>query len=329
MNHEIDRQTLTAACSIVRTQTDKLAGHLRRLEKSDEIEEVHQARVACRRMRQAFTFFADCFEQELLVDWKKATKKLLRQLSLARDLDVQMIFLKEFIETSAAGDKKAGPGLARLLLRLQQHRHQIQSDVLKAAARFQRKKILINIHLQTEKILFQMRQSPPAAGDTLRQRIQERLGSVFEPMNKKESALADPKDSEGHHALRIAVKRFRYCLEIADSVMGGRLESFVKTAKTLQTLLGDLHDCILWQEYLDNFAEDEKDRMREFCGHIRGFGRLTAGIALLSRDRRHAAKEIYRQACECVDEINHRETWREVFDIISHQPLDKIYEQPD
>jgi CHAD domain-containing protein len=327
MNPDMDSRTLTAACAIVRKQVDKLAGHLRRLDQPEDVEVVHQARVACRRLRQAFTFFEDCFDPAQVVDWKKATKKLLRQLSLARDLDVQEVFLKEFMGLPAAADKKVQPGLSRLLLRIQQRRHQVQGDVLKAAARFNRKKILINIHLQTEKILFQLRQEQLPTEDALRQRLQDRLGAVFERMKEKESVLNDPKDFEGHHALRIAVKRFRYTLEIADVVMGGRLAPFVKTTKTLQTLLGDLHDCVVWQRQLEDFIDLEKKRMVEFCGHARAFGRLTAGIAFLSRDRKHAAKALYQQACELTADIHKCDAWQDVFDIIAHQPLEETHEQ--
>jgi CHAD domain-containing protein len=329
MNSQIDSHTLAAACEIIGKQVDKLAGYLGKLDQPEDIEVVHQARVACRRMRQALAFFDDCFDQEQLADWKKATKKLLRQLSLARDLDVQSAFLRAFMDSPASGDKKAQPGLARLLLRLEQRSRQVQGDIIKAAARFHRKKVLINIHLQTEKILFQLRQEQVSIPDALRQRLQDRLDPAFKQMQEKEAALDDPKNSDGHHALRIAVKRFRYRLEIADAILGGRLTSFVKTTKTLQTLLGDLHDCVVWQEHLNDFFDSEKERMKEFCGHTRSFGRLAAGITVLGRDRKHAAKEFYRQAREVVDDIRKHDSWQQVFDLILHQPLGDAHEQAD
>jgi CHAD domain-containing protein len=329
MNPHIDNQTLITACGIIRRQVDNLAVHLRGLDRPDEIEEVHQARVACRRMRQAFGFFGDCFEQEQLAGWKKATKKLLRQLSLARDLDVHASFLRTFIDSPAADDKKIRPGLERLLFRIQQRRRQAQDGVLKAAARFDKKKILINVHLQTEKILFQLSRTEVLTQDALRLRLQERLGAALEQMKEKESLLNNPKDSEGHHALRIAVKRFRYRLEIADAVAGGLLDPFIRIAKTLQTLLGDLHDCVVWQEELTDFIDSEKERMMEFCGHARSFGRLKPGIDCLSRDRKRAAKELYRQACDYVAEIQSRDPWQQVFDIISQQPEGDTHDQAE
>jgi CHAD domain-containing protein len=329
MDSEIDNQTLIVACGIVRKQVDKLAGHLRRLDQTDDIEVVHQARVACRRMRQAFAFFGDCFEQDQMAGWKKATKRLMRQLSLARDLDVHAAFLQTFMNSPVWEDKKVHPGLGRLMLRIQQRRRQAQNDVLRAAARFNKKKILINIHLQTEKILFQMSREPALTQDALRQRLQDRLGAALEQMKEKESFLDDPKDCEGHHALRIAVKRFRYRMEIADSITGGLLGPFIKTAKVLQTLLGDLHDCVVWQEELSDFVDSEKERMKEFCGHTRSFGRLGPGIDCLSRDRKSAAEELYRQACEYVADVHSCDPWQQVFDIISHQPLGDTHEQTD
>jgi CHAD domain-containing protein len=329
MNPDMDSQTLTAACGIMQAQADKLGRHLERLDRPEEIETIHQARVTCRRMRQVFAFFDDCFDPEQMAVWKKATKKLLRRLSLARDLDVHSAFLQTFIDTLDADNKKVRPGLERLLLRIGQQRRQAQDDVVKAADRFGKKKILINIHLQTEKILFQLRQSQPSTQDALRQRIQERLESAFEQMKEKESLLNDPQDVAGHHDLRIAVKRFRYRLEIADALMDGRLDSFVQTAKALQSQLGDLHDCVVWQEELDDFTEIEKERMKEFCGHARSFGRLKPGIDFLIGDRKQAAEELYQQACKSVAEIHRRKPWQDVFEIISHQPLGDANESAD
>jgi CHAD domain-containing protein len=329
MNPEIDSQTLVAACGIVRKQSDKLARHLQQLDQPDDIEQVHQARVACRRMRQAFAFFDDCFDAEQMTEWKTATKKLLRRLSLARDIDVHAVFLRTFIDAIDMDNKKTRPGLERLLLRLQQRRCQAQDEVLNAVAKFQKQKILINIHLQTEKILFLLRLVQPPTQDALRQRIQKRLESAFEQVEEKETALKDAEDFAGHHALRIAIKRFRYRLEIVDSLTGGALNSFVNTAKTLQTLLGGLHDCVVWQETLDAFIEDEKKQMKEFCGHTRSFGRMIPGIKYLSRDRKNAAKDLYRQTCEYVDQIHNDNPWQQVFDVISQQPLGEVNEQTD
>ena len=45
------------------------------------------------------------------------------------------------------------------------------------------------------------------------------------------------------HDLRIAAKRLRYVLEIARPALGKGASDGVRTAKALQQLLGDIHDC--------------------------------------------------------------------------------------
>jgi hypothetical protein len=45
------------------------------------------------------------------------------------------------------------------------------------------------------------------------------------------------------HDLRIAAKRLRYVLEIARPALGTGATDGVRTAKALQTLLGEIHDC--------------------------------------------------------------------------------------
>ncbi len=45
------------------------------------------------------------------------------------------------------------------------------------------------------------------------------------------------------HDLRIAAKRLRYVLEIARPALGRGASDGVRTAKSLQTLLGEIHDC--------------------------------------------------------------------------------------
>ena len=45
------------------------------------------------------------------------------------------------------------------------------------------------------------------------------------------------------HDLRIAAKRLRYVLELARPALGPGATDGVRTAKALQQLLGDIHDC--------------------------------------------------------------------------------------
>lgn len=56
-------------------------------------------------------------------------------------------------------------------------------------------------------------------------------------------AALDPSAAEAQHNLRIAAKRLRYVLELTGPCFGPEAEAARKAAKTLQGVLGDLHDC--------------------------------------------------------------------------------------
>jgi CHAD domain-containing protein len=53
----------------------------------------------------------------------------------------------------------------------------------------------------------------------------------------------DPAAGEAQHDLRIAAKRLRYVLEITETCFGPEAEAARKTAKELQGVLGEIHDC--------------------------------------------------------------------------------------
>jgi hypothetical protein len=56
-------------------------------------------------------------------------------------------------------------------------------------------------------------------------------------------AAARPEASDAQHDMRIAAKRLRYVLEVTGACFGGDATTARETAKDLQGVLGDLHDC--------------------------------------------------------------------------------------
>jgi hypothetical protein len=56
-------------------------------------------------------------------------------------------------------------------------------------------------------------------------------------------AARDASDAEALHDMRIAAKRLRYVLEMAEPVLGAPAREGAKHARRLQDLLGEIHDC--------------------------------------------------------------------------------------
>ena len=56
-------------------------------------------------------------------------------------------------------------------------------------------------------------------------------------------AVLDPAEIEALHDMRIAAKRLRYVLELTKPALGPSAAGGARTAKKLQDLLGEIHDC--------------------------------------------------------------------------------------
>ncbi|WP_181391802.1 CHAD domain-containing protein [Methanospirillum lacunae] len=75
----------------------QLEAELQGVVKDDDIEYVHRSRVATRRIRAAFPLFSDCLPEDARQKWENQIRKLTRSLGEARDLDVQIEFVRAFL----------------------------------------------------------------------------------------------------------------------------------------------------------------------------------------------------------------------------------------
>ena len=239
----------------IRRQARQLAKQLDGVRAAEDIEFVHRARVATRRLRASLAMFGHCFAPKRVKRWRKAIRRLTGSLGDARDRDVQIECLCGTL--SALSAKECFPGVAHVLVQLEHDRERLQRQVVKAVrpprgrpAFCERcggrpKKALDEAGLDCPACLH----APEAC---------HRSGSTscgnWTICSSTRAAWPIPEDRGRHHAMRIAVKRLRYTLEISRPMCPGRLDEAVETVKRLQTLLGDVHDCDVWLDHLDAFA---------------------------------------------------------------------------
>ena len=89
-----DSYRFLAACYL-REQVKQLATELVGVRESIDIEHIHQARVASRRLRAALGLFGDCLPQTMVQPWRKAIRRITTELGTARDCDVHAQELAE------------------------------------------------------------------------------------------------------------------------------------------------------------------------------------------------------------------------------------------
>jgi CHAD domain-containing protein len=202
----------------------------------EDTEELHDMRVATRRLRAALSLFeavmpvrAQAFREEL--GW------LGRLLGAVRDLDVQ---LENLAGMSSAVDASDGHDpLVELVALLEGERDTARTEMLNGldSVRWDR----------LAKGLTAMAQQGPARR-ALATRVPAVIGLpdlVLARHHKVRKAARRAKHSgvvTDFHALRIRCKRLRYALEFSSEVYSGKTSRFVRELTVLQDELGEMQD---------------------------------------------------------------------------------------
>ena len=289
--------------------------------RADDIEAVHQMRVASRRLRAALSIFETVLPNQPVKRWRKAVKKVTRSLGAARDLDVQIEFVQKF-QKDHGSEKRHRPGLERLVLRLSQQRAVQQPSVLRAMDEIERSRILDQVAQFARKTFAQGRLARVTPGGTVsmqfaQEAVRARLGDLV----SYESYVSQPDCVAQMHEMRIAAKRLRYTLEIFQPVFGSPIKPFIRSAKQFQTLTGDLHDMDVWLVRLPRFIDDEKARTLEFFGHSRGFKRVRAGLDLLLEHCAATRESVYGHCVRQWDQLDADHVWENLLQMCDTTPL--------
>ena len=359
----------------------------------DDIEYVHQSRVASRRIRAALPFFEGCFEQKAVQSWMHSVRDVTRSLGEARDLDVQIAFLIQFIETHTADDallplfttdsqdtmlleselmntdtpssqtpasfvapllddsisashnlpdkiqgwlrerKRSsipqrdhdhtphvclqalsfleqpqtynGPGLECLLLRLEQHRKTIQPDVMNAILAFEQSKTIPV--LQKYLLTHLTRHQDTPYPDIIYNDAASAILYQIQNLCWYSLAVPDARKKSMHHEMRIIAKRLRYTLEVCNKLYNNDLSVSIKKIKGLQTLLGDLHDCDVWIDFIPSFLEHEKERVLSYFGNDAFISLIRPGVLFLLEDRIKERERIHTELVQYWNKLLHDE----------------------
>jgi len=207
----------------------------------EDIEQLHDMRVATRRLRAAFGIFSDYFLAGVIKPYLKDLRATGRILGQVRDLDVFMARARGYMIKLAEAE---GGGLAPLL-KLWEAKHQEARTVMLThldGVRYQAFIQQFNVFLNSpgEGVMLigsadhPLPNTPRAVTPLL---IYNRLAAVraFEKSLEKASIVE-------LHALRTEFKRLRYTVEFFREILGGEAEQVIEDLKVIQDHLGELHD---------------------------------------------------------------------------------------
>lgn len=290
--------------------------------KAEDVECIHRMRVASRRLRSALNIFQDCFPVKSAKKWRKQVRTITQSLGKARDTDVQILFLNDFI--SNLENALYQPGIKRILLRLKQQREKMQSEVIEVMEEFEKNGVIQDIEMACHEIisiakLHKMNMHSKEVYQRAYLAISLRLEDLlsFEPYVNK------PEEVEKLHSMRISAKRLRYTMEIFSELYEDKLENSIDAIKNVQTILGEFNDCVVWVEFLQRFLDEEKARTLEYFGNTRTFNRLIPGIVYLQTERKQAKEKLHNDFVEFWLKTKDENLWGKLLNQVLEPCLEK------
>jgi CHAD domain-containing protein len=198
-----------------------------------EVKEVHQARVATRRLREALPVLATGTRGRKLA---RDMRRLTRALGPVRELDVALLSLDEI------GQEGGVPARALSSLKqvIRHERRGVHAELRREIGRVDLAKLRKRALVAARKgdAAGRLRSADPKRVTDARRRMArraERLRAAIESA----AGLYLP---DRLHVVRIAVKKLRYSMELAREMSGSKATAQIDTLKNMQDLLGRMND---------------------------------------------------------------------------------------
>ncbi len=222
---------------------------------SKDVEAVHKMRVASRRIRAVMPLFEPCFPEKKFKKWLREVKIVTRSLGEARDLDVQIAFVEGYVKSLSS----ASAGLELLLKNHKDRRLKAQVIVVEKMKELRNSNVLPNM---TEFCRITIEESSQVSFDSLPvlEKTSWQLTSRLNDFLAMEEWVHQEKEYLKHHATRIRAKWLRYTMEVFSPLFEGKLEKEIEKIKGFQDVLGEMHDCDVWVEYIPKFTNAIKSK---------------------------------------------------------------------
>jgi CHAD domain-containing protein len=196
-----------------------------------EVVAIHRARVASRRLREILAVAGAVDAERGAGDLLRAVRRVTRALGPTREMDVA---IREF--DRAAARHGWSPVTVRAVRRRLERERARRANLLSARSA---RHAAGGLRASVREVAEQMRATPDALWRAaLTRRTTRRAHRVLAAA----AACGTLYAPERLHALRIAIKKLRYALELVPSPAGGAVEAAIRVLKHAQERFGHLHD---------------------------------------------------------------------------------------
>ena len=260
--------------AMIALQVGELISHDPGTRLGEDAEELHQARVATRRLRAVLRAASPLLEPAWTDSLRGELAWLGGALGPVRDLDVLLERLREELGELEPAERQAA---ARFPTLLEEERAAARETMLAAMSTPRYAELLTR--LEAAAVAPRAR----AADVSLR----EIAAGEFRKLRKAVRRLpANPSDDE-LHAVRIRGKRARYAAELAEGAVGKPAARFVQDAKRLQDVIGAHQDAVVAEARVRSLLDRAGGEQAHFAA-----GRIVER----ERERRRAARAAFPAA---------------------------------
>lgn len=201
--------------------------------KNPGIEAIHDLRVASRRFRAALGLFGPWMPAKKTAGLNKQCRKLTQLLGGLRNIDEATIFFRLHTSNSS-GD---GYQICRRLSELRPHE---LTRIKKFLSAFDDRG---NDRIVRKAVAALQEQRVTDNGNVSMQSLLSDTGiALFQPVQELLPAAASPEAQKSRHALRIAIKKWRYFFELVAPVLCCDVSATLSKLKEYQTILGRMND---------------------------------------------------------------------------------------
>lgn len=242
------------AAAVLRVRFEEIAEARGAALNSEDIEGVHQMRVATRRLRSALRDFAPLMKRRPMKKVKRDLKLVADALGAARDQDVAIVALERLRQE--AKDEQVKTGIEKLIEERRATRERTQLDLMETLAvtaiEDLQNRFSAAIEASTER-------KKSARVVSFNEAGREAVSESLQEFCNLSRSLYEPFNIEELHELRIAAKRLRYAIELFTACWGEKIAPFAGEIAEMQSFLGEVHDADVWIANLSERLGDAKE----------------------------------------------------------------------
>ncbi len=224
----------------------------------DDIEHVHDMRVATRRMRSTLRLLNEYYKPKAIRPHERQLRKIARALGAVRDLDVLIHNLQTFNQSLNEADQAV---FQSIIERLDAERAYARHTLVRLLDKGDYRRFVSDYAAFLTNPGKGAYSVDGAESDVQPTRVRHLLPSlIYEHLGTIRAYDAilqnEPVDPAALHALRIEFKRLRYLVSLFSAVLGSSIKDFITELKSIQDHLGTLNDLHVAQQRLTELSDE-------------------------------------------------------------------------